>query len=312
MAFLSLPNESIINIISWIQLPQALHGLCCTNRRLHSISKPELYQRDAQYSHPYSSAVSWAAEHGMMGLLQTALHYGAVIPPHSITNDRKHPLMLATQNGHDDIVNFLFESGCDPNMHDTDGYSLLSLAIIGQHLSLVKLLLNRGFRRDRGNANSKSPIQLAAFYGNEKIVEQLLSVPPNNPRNLPGAYQMENALDAAMKAGHKHLFMQLLDGGVHAGHALLKAVDRRNPDYVEILVDRADRELSTIALSQAVGQENITIVKILLAKRVSCEFGESDQPNSHSFDSCKSFKTPYDIPPLSERLRRVMWLWCDS
>jgi serum/glucocorticoid-regulated kinase 2 len=61
---------------------------------------------------------------------------------------------------------------------------------------------------------------------------------------------------------------------------LITAVEKANQGLVKVLVQRTDRVLSTRALCLAVIQQDITIVNIMLAYGVSCDFAEGDRSTS--------------------------------
>ena len=154
MKLSSCPDEIILEITPWIRSLQPLNALCRVNRRLNTISVPILYQRDALKSRPHSSAVNWAAEHGLMSLIHKSLHFGANICIEATMgtqvteelpslnygkvynrvfyNSPAHPLTLAVQNGHDEIVAYLLERGCSPLMRNPSGFSLLSLCHVSR------------------------------------------------------------------------------------------------------------------------------------------------------------------------------------
>jgi serum/glucocorticoid-regulated kinase 2 len=57
---------------------------------------------------------------------------------------------------------------------------------------------------------------------------------------------------------------------------LIRAVQKENEELTKLLVQRTDRVNCSLALGQAVRQQAIPIVKILLANGAKCEFEESD------------------------------------
>ncbi|KAH8817171.1 ankyrin repeat-containing domain protein [Xylogone sp. PMI_703] len=300
MLLSSVPDDIILEILSWIQSLHSLSALCRVNRRLQSITEPVVYRQDALHSHPYSLAVSWAAEHGMMSLLQKALDYGAIIPIQAILGPLKeaskptvfygqtrrrwyhdcnaHPLALATRYGHDDIVKIFLERGCNPHMRDPNHFSLLSLAVISGHLGLIKTFLNLGVQQNRRGFNPHPPIQLAAFHGDEKMVELLLSECTNN---LPSEQQMQEALESALKATHKPVVRQLLDYGVNLNFRFSRenmtylptplewTVENEDLDLVRLFLDKgADANFvirkDKSALLRAVAKDNVQLVKTLV------------------------------------------------
>lgn len=188
----------------------------------------------------------------------------------------------------------------------------------------------------------------AALHEDKKIVESLLSERPSSLHDFSSEKQIQDALGAALNAGHEKLVMQLLNHGVtdlnfqfhenETGHRqiplgratkyenlslvklflangadpslptrrkgpiLLQAVEKGNPDLIEAMVHKSDRVLSTKALGLAVNQQNSTIINVMLANGVRCDFEEPDRPSPDPPDAGCCFPGPAKsdqyIPPL--------------
>lgn len=96
------------------------------------------------------------------------------------------------------------------------------------------------------------------------------------------------------------------------GRPLLNAVHQGNHKLVEILVQKTDRAPCTRALGHAITERYISIINILLAKGVRCDFEDSDRPLSYRsrdhggfdtfptfFMTCEDQSEPAEyIPPL--------------
>jgi serum/glucocorticoid-regulated kinase 2 len=120
----------------------------------------------------------------------------------------------------------------------------------------------------------------AAFHGDEKIVKLLLSERPSGLHNLASERQMQGALEAALKAGHKHVVLQLLDHGMdlniqifdRSGQTPLEwATEHENLDLVKLFLDKGANANFTIgrsrpALLKAVEKGNPGLVKVLVHK----------------------------------------------
>ncbi|KAL3466077.1 ankyrin repeat-containing domain protein [Aspergillus heterothallicus] len=222
---------------------------------------------------------------------------------------RAHPLCLAVQHGHGHIVEFLLDRRCDVDLRDPEGFSLLCLAVIHNHLDLVRLLLSRGAPQDGSypgtgerqtyahfvsqSLNRNSAVQIAAWMGNREIVELLLqhdkekSGPDSlsNSRRRPSAAQLQDAVQCALRQGHKEDILALLiDAGANLNFSfrdprtkstctpLLFAVAERDIRLVKLLLDSGNARANylicadedTAPLYQAVLQQDIATIKLLI------------------------------------------------
>ncbi|OOQ86160.1 hypothetical protein PEBR_22595 [Penicillium brasilianum] len=205
MSLDSLPIEILQQIGEYITSLSTLNAISRANRRFHSIFDPLLYAQDAQRTRgqPASAgggaaaAVRWAAQHGLMRTIQKSLEGGSEISPRApwmhIVHDPAgrtvhgvrvnwrfrdpvpppHPLCLAVEGGHVDIVEFLLDvKGCDVDMIDQQGLSLLEIAVVNGHVQLAEGFLRRGANQlsgrqlagSRANVGS-SPMHLAVLHG---------------------------------------------------------------------------------------------------------------------------------------------------
>jgi serum/glucocorticoid-regulated kinase 2 len=111
-------------------------------------------------------------------------------------------------------------------------------------------------------------------------VKLLLSERPNGLQNLASERQMQDALEAALKAGHKHAILQLLDHGMdlniqifdRSGQTPLEwATEHENLDLVKLFLDKGANANFTIGRSRptllkAVEKGNPGLVEVLVHK----------------------------------------------
>ncbi|KAL5041583.1 ankyrin repeat-containing domain protein [Aspergillus fruticulosus] len=312
----TIPTEILLQIGKTITSLRILRALALANRQFCSIFEPILYELDAQCSP--SAAITWAAEHGSLEIMQKALNYGANIPVTSkiaayhegerrlaygmrtkyhfdIGKDTPlHPLCLAVQHSHTEIVEFLLDRGCNIDMLDPEGFSLLCLAVIHGRHDLVGMLLSRGAHQANSDGelrthdhfiseyiNRNSAIQIAAWQGDKEIVTLLLCHGPDSAR--PSAAQLQDAVKCALQQGHRHNLLELVeacpnldfrfyDCSIKSAYSpLLWAVDKGDTGLATLCLDtgRANANYSpgggeSIPLYRAVLKRDEEMVKILV------------------------------------------------
>jgi ankyrin repeat protein len=131
------------------------------------------------------------------------------------------PLIVASTNGHSQVVNFLLEHGALFEAKDVLGKTALHWACFEDHLAVVNHLLNPsngtttilGKRKNRGaNIETKdnegdTPLHFASFKGHLAIVQALLSC---GAKILAFNSQRELPIHQAMRAGHSEVTKCLL------------------------------------------------------------------------------------------------------
>lgn len=141
-------------------------------------------------------------------------------------NRPKHPLCVAVQNGHAQVVEFLLDMGCNISMRDNEGFLLLCLATIHDRPGIVRLLLDRGacqrdstltpqtpdFRISHGK-NRCRPVQIAAWLRYYHIVKLLLR--PGHGINKPKSYHKQWAVHCALRQGHTKTVMAMVKSRVN-------------------------------------------------------------------------------------------------
>lgn len=110
-------------------------------------------------------------------LLKTrmAMLDGADLDERYPSHDRT-PLMVAINNGHDEIARLLIEAGAEVNATDREGMSALMYAIYkgDKNADLIKLLLERGADPNAKNKQGQTPLELAEYFRSARI-EQMLA-----------------------------------------------------------------------------------------------------------------------------------------
>ena len=183
------------------------------------------------------------------------------------------PLVLASLNGHNDMVQFLLDEGAEPNKAQAcNGCTPLHAAAYKGHNAVVQLLLNEGADANQACKLGETPLDKAAWNGHKDVVQLLLDrgADPNQ------AYQRGvSLLHRAAAHGHKDLVQLLLDRGVDLNQAdnyhlttLHHATFWGQKDVVQLLLSRgADPNIGAAAgitpLSLALNRGHTDIIKIL-------------------------------------------------
>jgi len=158
----------------------------------------------------------------------------------------EHPLIVASQNGHLEVVRTLLDGGSDPNIQDEDGFTALIFASQNGHLEVVKTLLDQ----DRGvnpNIQTKKDGYTALIFasqnGHLEVVKTLL-----DHRGVDPNIQSKNytALISASIKGYSEIIKTLLDRGADPNiqqqnngfTALIFASHNGHSEVVKTLLDR--------------------------------------------------------------------------
>jgi hypothetical protein len=165
-----------------------------------------------------------------MNILQKALGYGAGIAPpprllargylvpvergshHLPTLSQfdncppPHSRCLAIQYGHVDIVEFLIKRGCNVNMRNPEGLTLLCLAVIHGDANLVRSLLSRGAREERRHEGAKEAVDLLLHYDSDST--------------WPTTLHIQYAIQCALVERQGDILPPLLATGVSLNHVI--------------------------------------------------------------------------------------------
>ncbi|VDD95634.1 unnamed protein product [Enterobius vermicularis] len=91
---------------------------------------------------------------------------------------QKEAMLMAAKNGFDKIVEVLVEYGTnygtDINATDSDAKTLLMLASENGHINLVRFLVEKNADVNTENSNEETPLTLASENGHIDVVRYLL------------------------------------------------------------------------------------------------------------------------------------------
>ena len=187
------------------------------------------------------------------------------------------PLWWAVEQGHNDMVKLLLETGkADIESEDKDGRTPLSWAAGEGHEDMVKLLLETGkVNIESKDEYGRTPLLWAAERGREGVVRQLLETGKVNIESKDEYGR--TPLWWAVEQGHKAVVKLLLEIGKvdsmskdkHGQTPLSWAAKRGREGVVKLLLEtgkvniESKDEYGRTPLSWAVNQGNKAVVKLL-------------------------------------------------
>ncbi|KAL4970662.1 ankyrin repeat-containing domain protein [Aspergillus stella-maris] len=177
----------------------------------------------------------------------------------------EHPILLATENNHFEVVKYLLEQGADPQFRGKDGKAALHIAARIGSLELVKLLLKQpGVSSDdpvEGGSfwfEQDTSIPEAAYQGHQEVVEYLLlNSMESNAARIKAAASL--ALPSAVSSGKDGIVKSLLANGADINFQHVWRDDRGTPHYA-----RPYRTLGTTPLLTATRDGQGNMVRLLL------------------------------------------------
>ena len=119
------------------------------------------------------------------------------------------PLIEASLNGHETVVDYLIFAGADLNIVDEEKNSALIFACKGGYLPIVKSLILAGADKDIQDVDGNTGIISAAFRGYESIVNELINAGAN--LNIKDN-RRQTAIMIALENGHQSIVDSLNRG----------------------------------------------------------------------------------------------------
>ena len=149
-------------------------------------------------------------------------------------------LMVASNNGHHQVVELLLKEGADVNIQNNDGWTALMIASQNGHHQVVELLLKEGADVNIQNNNGVTCLMVASANGHHQVVELLLKEGDNvNIQDKDGW----TALMVASDEGHHQVVELLLKEGADVNiqnndgwTALMAASQNGHHQVVELLL----------------------------------------------------------------------------
>lgn len=182
--------------------------------------------------------IMFAAESGYLYIVKQLIAYGADV--NAEPNSGTTAIIAASKKNNIDIVELLLQNSANVNAVDQKGYSALSYAAAYGFPKLAWLLCSYGAKTENIN-NDNSPMILAAYYGDNEIINILLEFAADiNVKDDEGF----TPLMIAAQNGLLETVKLLVDSGANSeltnsqGYNALKlAVANDKKDVVEYLIE---------------------------------------------------------------------------
>lgn len=189
-------------------------------------------------------------------------------------------LHWAAHGGYEGMVEYLLQSGVDPNLQDRDGNTALHLAAFLGHSSVVSLLLRTGGDKEAQSKIGWTALHAGAYAGRDAVIKVLLGDGGNTEAQ---DNRGRTPLHITAVAGHLSIIEMLLESGCyrHArdldGETALHYAARvgRDPIIKSLVQDKNDRKsrgnLERTALHVAALYGNDSSIRMLLQRRLEIE-----------------------------------------
>ncbi|KAJ5297125.1 uncharacterized protein N7443_008018 [Penicillium atrosanguineum] len=203
---------------------------------LLSLGGEDINSTDGTGTYPVISA----SVNGHEKVVQLLLEKGAEV--NAQDREDRNALQAASFEGHDEIVQLLLEKGAEVNAQGRYYGNALKTASFKGHDKIVQLLLEKGAEVNAQGGYYGNALQAASFKGQDKIVRLLLE--KGAEVNAQGGHY-ENALYATSSEGHDKIVQLLLEKGAevnaqggHYGNALQAASSEGHDKLVQLLLEK--------------------------------------------------------------------------
>ena len=148
----------------------------------------------------------WASKHGNLSMAELVLE-NRKIDIDIVGRSGNTPLLMAVEGNHLEVIKLLINKGANPNQQNKYGNTALILACSQSAVEVVLFLLSYQVEVNHFNQERETALMYSAWRGNSKLVYKLLDAGAEvGPKNLEG----ETAISLAKSAGH-HKIVKILD-----------------------------------------------------------------------------------------------------
>ena len=196
-----------------------------------------------------SSLLHWSARNGLVRTAKKLFEADTNI--NQLDSTKQTALMLATNNGHADMVRFLLGKGADAGKTDADGMTPLMHAGNLGSVAITKALINAKVDVNRQDPGGHTAIHFAAWSGAEKVIDLLAKGGANVNALTPSGYSplMASAWNGRLEAckalqQHGARVNQVDSDGWSALH---KAAYRGHTSVVKWLLKNGAKQMANTA-----------------------------------------------------------------
>lgn len=171
MHLLGLSSELPLMILECLESEQYINAFVRTHSHFYTHFNTYLYTRIVIASQ--SSAIIWAASHGITETLKKSIQQGGNIEVRDALSDNT-PLAIAIEHGHTAVASQLLDEGADVSARNKDQQTPpFKAAHLGDE-SLARRLIDLGAEVDASDENWKSPLRYVLYGKHSSVVEVLL------------------------------------------------------------------------------------------------------------------------------------------
>jgi hypothetical protein len=192
MSVLSLANETVIQIVGYLDQQRDINSVCRVNYRFYTLFNDYLYRYNVHFRG--SSALLWAAKHGNESTARKLLHWEAPVnvkfrkaspcPAQPVTSSINTeaqpgltPLHMAVWKGHLTLVKLFLELRANPEARMSQGWTPLYLALISGRERIARTVswhISNLHNCLVDSSKGLAPLHLASHFGLSKSVRFFL------------------------------------------------------------------------------------------------------------------------------------------
>jgi ankyrin repeat protein len=196
MAFLSLPNEIILEIVECLDKPWQMVSVICVNQRLYGLLKDYPVQYNIRFQK--SSALIWAARNGRLEMVRDLLRLRPDVNTKEGLKLDRTALCIAAKNGYLAMAKLLLEAGANPEVTGLQGQKPVITALVSGHEEIAGMIFSKVCSLDVPIANpnvDETPLHVACQYQRAKATRYFLEAGANvNAKDSKGSTPIQHLL----------------------------------------------------------------------------------------------------------------------